>query len=218
MTGGGPGGIVIGGGTTTTGVAAITSAGPNNAANVWNRRNLFTISDGLQINKGIHQFSAGFWFQRVQDNENTASRRLGQASFASLQTFLQGTATSFQVVPSPTELGWRSVFGAWYVEDTIRLRPNLTLQLGLRHEFTNGWNEVAGRAANYVTDRGPVADRTRGRDFRVHREQCEEAVRSAGGAGLGCFRQWQDCRSRGLRDVLFAYRRSQLSVEFSASV
>jgi hypothetical protein len=152
VAGGGPGGIVIGGGTTTTGVSAITSAGPNNAANVWNRRNLFTISDGIQVNKGIHQFSAGAWFQRVQDNENTASRRLGQASFASLQTFLAGTATSFQVVPSPAELGWRSVFGAWYVEDAIKVRRNLTLQIGLRHEFTNGWNEVAGRAANYVTD------------------------------------------------------------------
>ena len=76
---------------------------------------------------------AGFWFQRVQDNENTASRRLGQASFASLQTFLQGTVTTFQVVPSPTELGWRSIFAAWYVQDKIRLRHNVTLELGLRH-------------------------------------------------------------------------------------
>jgi hypothetical protein len=156
VTGGGPGGIVIGGGTTTTGVAALTPAGPNNAANVWNRRNLFTVSDGFQIIKGRHQLNAGFWLQRVQDNENTASRRLGQASFASLQTFLAGTTTSFQVVPSPTELGWRSLFGAWYVEDVIKLRPNLTLQLGLRHEFTTGWNEVAGRAANYVTDASGV--------------------------------------------------------------
>ncbi len=156
VAGGGPGGIVIGGGTTTTGVSAITSAGPNNAANVWNRRNLFTLSDGVQMTRGRHQLSAGFWLQRVQDNENTASRRLGQASFASLQTFLTGISTSFQVVPSPTELGWRSVFGAWYVEDSIRLRKNLTLQIGLRHEFTNGWNEVAGRAANYVTDSSGV--------------------------------------------------------------
>lgn len=151
VSGQGPGGIVIGGGVTTTGVAAITSAGPNNAAYVWNRRNLFTVTDTLQWNRGRHQVSAGFWLQRVQDNENTASRRLGQASFASLQTFLAGTVTTFQVVPSPNELGWRSLFGAWYVDDTIRLRPNLTLQLGLRHEFTTGWNEVSGRAANYVT-------------------------------------------------------------------
>ncbi len=156
----GPGGIVIGGGVTTTGLASVTTAGPNNAANAWNRRNLFTWTDGLQIIKGIHQISAGVWFQRLQDNEDSASRQLGQASFASLTTFLQGKVTSFQVVPSPSELGWRSFFGAWYFEDTIKLLPNLTLQAGVRHEFTNGWNEVAGRAANYVTDGDGVLETT----------------------------------------------------------
>jgi hypothetical protein len=152
VTGLGPGGIVVGGGVTTTAGGTITSAGPNNAANVWNRRNLFTYSDGVQIVKGRHQITAGVWFQRVQDNENAASRQLGQASFASLATFLQGTVTSFQVVPSANELGWRSFFGAAYFEDAIKLRSNLTFQAGLRYEFTTGWNEVSGRAANYLTD------------------------------------------------------------------
>jgi hypothetical protein len=150
----GPGGIVIGGGVTTTGGGTITSAGPNNAANVWNRRNLLTYSDGVQIIKGRHQISAGVWFQRVQDNENAASRQLGQASFASLTTFLQGNVTSFQVVPDPNELGWRSLFGAAYFQDSIKLFPNLTLELGLRYEFTTGWNEESGRAANYVSSNG----------------------------------------------------------------
>ena len=152
VNGGGPGGVVIGGGVTTTGGGTITAAGPNNAANVWNRRNLFTYTDSVQISKGRHQISTGVWFQRVQDNEDTASRQLGQATFASLTGFLQGTVTSFQVVPNHTELGWRSLFGAWYFEDAIKVLPNLTLQLGVRHEFTTGWNEVSGRAANYVTD------------------------------------------------------------------
>jgi len=152
VTGLGPGGIVIGGGVTTTTGGAITSAGPNNASNVWNRRNLFTYTDSVQIIKGRHQITAGVWFQRVQENENTASRQLGQATFASLQTFLQGTVTSFQVVPDPNELGWRSLFGAAYFEDAIKLLPNLTLQAGLRYEFTTGWNEESGRASNYFTD------------------------------------------------------------------
>ena len=95
VTGLGPGGIVIGGGVTTTGIAAITSAGPNNAANVWNRRNLFTFTDTVHISKGRHQLSVGAWFQRLQDNEDTASRQLGQASFCQhLQTFLQGTGVT----------------------------------------------------------------------------------------------------------------------------
>ncbi len=150
VTGAGPGGIVIGGGVTTTGVAALTSAGPNNAAGVWNRRNLFTYTDDVQISKGIHQISFGAWFQRVQDNENSASRHLGQATFSSLTMFLQGTVSTFQVVPSRNELGWRSLFGAWYFEDAIRIKPNLTLRAGIRHEFTTGWNEELGRAANYL--------------------------------------------------------------------
>src|SRR5579872_1834498 len=156
VTGMAPGGIVIGGGTTTTGTAALTSAGPNNAANSWNRRNLFTYTDGVQIVTGKHQITAGVWFQRLRDNEDTASRQTGVATFATLQTFLQGTLTNFQAVLNPNELGWRSLFGAWYIEDSIRLRSNLTLQVGLRHEFTTGWNEVSGRAANYVTDTNGV--------------------------------------------------------------
>ena len=60
------------------------------------------------------------------------------------------------MLPNPSPLGWRSLFGAWYVEDTIKLRPNLTLRAGLRDEFTTGWNEADGRAANYVTDSNGV--------------------------------------------------------------
>jgi hypothetical protein len=148
-----PGGITIGGGAVA---GAITPAGGNVNAGVWNRRNLFTYSDDFQIKKGIHQVSAGIWLQRVQDNEDIASRRLGMATFSTWTGFLQGTLTNFQVVPNHNELGWRSLFGAWYIEDTIRIRRNLTFQAGVRHEFTTGWNERSGRAGNYITDASGV--------------------------------------------------------------
>ena len=150
VSGMGPGGIVVGGGATTTANGSITSAGPNNAAGNVNHRNLFTYQDDLHITHGIHQLNIGVWFQRLQDNEDTASRQLGQATFLSLATFLQGTVTNFQVVPMHTELGWRNMMGAWYVDDTIRVRRNLTIEAGLRQEFTTGWNEAYGRASNYV--------------------------------------------------------------------
>ena len=56
MQNAGPGGIVVNGGVTTTGLSGITSAGPNNAAGVWNRRNLFTFTDDVQFSKGIHTY------------------------------------------------------------------------------------------------------------------------------------------------------------------
>jgi hypothetical protein len=158
VEGAGPGGIVVNGGVTTTGLSGITSAGPNNAAGVWNRRNLFTWSDDLAISKGRHQISAGVWFQRLQDNEDSASRQLGQATFTSLTTFLQGTVSTFQVVPTANELGWRSLFGAWYFEDAIKVRRNLTFRAGIRQEFTTGWNEAFGRAANYIPDSNGVLE------------------------------------------------------------
>jgi len=151
VTGLGPGGIVIGGGVTTTAGGTITSAGPNNAADVWNRRNLLTYTDSVHIVKGRHQMAAGVWIQRIQENDNTASRQLGQASFSSLAAFLQGTVTTFQVVPNANELGWRSLFGAAYFGDEVKLLPNLALSAGVRYEFTTGWNEESGRAANYIT-------------------------------------------------------------------
>ncbi len=110
VSGQGPGGVIIGGTTTTTAAAALTSAGPNNAAGAQNHRNLFTLSDTVQVSRGVHQFNVGGWFQKIQDNENTASRRLGVANFANMTTFLQGTTSTFQVVPSATELGFRSLF------------------------------------------------------------------------------------------------------------
>jgi hypothetical protein len=152
VTGAGPGGINIGGTIASTGPSTITPEGPNPAAGASNRRNLFTISDGFEITRGIHQISAGVWFQRLQDNEGGASNMIGQSTFATLTSFLQGTVQNFQLSPSHVGLGWRGLLGAWYFQDTVKLRSNLTLRAGLRHEFTTGWNEVAGRAANFLLD------------------------------------------------------------------
>lgn len=162
VTGAGPGGITVGGGlSTTAGSGAITAAGVNNAAGVWNRRNLFTYTDDVQMSKGAHQLAFGVWFQRMQDNEFSASRQTGVVAFANLTAFLQGKVATvggspgtFQVVPKATEIGWRSLFGAGYVDDTIRLTNRLNLEAGIRYEFTTGWNAIQGRAADFVTQNG----------------------------------------------------------------
>jgi hypothetical protein len=47
-------------------------------------------------------------------------------------------------------MNWRSLFGAVHAQDVIRINPRLTLSLGFRGEFSTGWNEAHGRAANYT--------------------------------------------------------------------
>ena len=141
--------LVIGGSASPNTPSAITMAGSNNGSNLFATRNLFTYTDTVSGVHGAHQWSAGVWFQRVQSNDQLALGQYGQATFTSLATFLAGTVGTFTTVPTPTPLGWRSLEGAWFVQDRIRLSPRLTLSLGLRHEFTNGWNESHGRAGNF---------------------------------------------------------------------
>ena len=111
----------------------------------------------MSFTKGRHQFNVGAWFQRLRSNENLALSQYGQATFTSLQTFLQGTVATLLYDPTPTPLGWRSWFGALYAEDVIRVTPKLTLSLGFRDEFTTGWNEVHGRAATYTFPNGIIS-------------------------------------------------------------
>ena len=151
------GAIVVGGSAASNPTAQVGLAGSNNGSNLDVARNLFTYEDRVSWTKGRHQFNFGAWFQRVRSNENLALSQYGQATFTSLQTFLAGTIGTLLYDPSPTPLGWRSWFGAWYAEDVIRLNPKLTLTLGFRDEFTNGWNEVHGRASTYTFPNGVIS-------------------------------------------------------------
>ena len=144
------GAIVISGSTASNGASQISQAGLNVGSNNAATRNLFTWDDHVYWSHGRHQVEVGLWLQRIQSNDLLAQNQYGQASFSTLQSFLQGTVKTFTVVPSPTELGWRSLEGAAFVEDTFKVTPRLELRAGFRSESTNGWNEAQGRAANYA--------------------------------------------------------------------
>ncbi|HWB31969.1 MAG TPA: carboxypeptidase-like regulatory domain-containing protein [Acidobacteriaceae bacterium] len=150
------GAVVIAGSTASNGASTITAAGANVGSNNATTRNLFTFDDHIYWTHGKHQVEAGGWLQLLESNDNLVQDQYGQASFASLTTFLQGTIKTFTYAPVATELGWRSTFGAAYFEDTIRLLPNLEVRAGLRTESTNGWNESQGRAAIYGFTNGVI--------------------------------------------------------------
>ena len=155
------GAVVVGGSAASNPQAQIGLAGSNNGSNLHIARNLYTFEDRVTLTRGRHQFSFGAWLQPFQSNETIALSQFGQATFTSLQTFLQGTTSSFLYDPSPTAMNWRSLLGAWYVEDVIRLTPKLTVSLGFRDEFTTGWNEAHGRAANYTFNNGVISNQPR---------------------------------------------------------
>jgi hypothetical protein len=150
------GAVVVGGGTTLNGASQITNGGTNAGSNLTAARNLFTASDQVTLSHGKHLFTFGGWLQRLQANDILVQDQYGQVSFTNLQTFLQGKVSTYTYAPSYTPLAWRSLEGAFYVEDAIKLKPSLELRIGFRGESTNGWNEGHGRASNYAFDSNGV--------------------------------------------------------------
>jgi hypothetical protein len=155
------GAVVVGGSAASNPQAQIGLAGSNNGSNLTMARNLYTYEDRVSWTHGAHQFSFGAWFQQFQSNETLALSQYGQATFTSLQTFLKGTTSSFLYDPAPTEMNWRSFFSALYTQDVIRVSPKLTLTLSFRGEFSTGWNEAHGRAANYTFTDGVISSQPR---------------------------------------------------------
>jgi hypothetical protein len=150
------GAIVVGGGTTLNGASQITNGGTNAGSNLSAVRNLYTTSDQITFSRGKHLFSFGGRLQDVQANDVLLQDQYGQISFTNLQTFLQGKVSTYTYAPSYAPLSWRSLEGALYAEDSIKLRPSLELRIGFRSESTNGWNEAYGRASNYLFDSSGV--------------------------------------------------------------
>ena len=149
------GAIVVAGSTASNGLSQL-SGGANVGSNNATVRNLYTLDDHIFYTAGKHQVEVGGWLQRLQSNDNLAQNQYGQASFASVATFLAGTIKTFTVVPNPTPLNWTAWFGAAYIEDTWKPIPSLEVQAGLRMESTNGWNEAHGRAGVYGFTNGII--------------------------------------------------------------
>ncbi len=143
------GAIVIAGSTASNGASQITLAGANVGSNNTTARNLYTIDDHIYWTRGKHQVEAGVWFQKLQSNDFLAQNQYGQASFATLAAFEAGNVSKYTIVSAPTEMGWRSLFSAAFIEDAWKATPRLELRGGFRFESSDGWNEARDRASNY---------------------------------------------------------------------
>jgi hypothetical protein len=149
--------IVIAGSTASNGASSITGAGANVGSNNSIARTLFTVDDHAYYTVGKHTIQGGIWLQRLQSNDNLAQDQYGQASFASLSTFLTGTIKTFTYAPQTTELGWRSLFADFFLEDTWHISPRLEARIGFRSESSTGWSEAHNRASIYTFTNGVIA-------------------------------------------------------------
>ena len=118
--------------------AQLGLAGSNNGSNLHVARNLFTYEDNVDVTRGRHQIQLRRVVPAIPiERELSRSASIGQVTFTGLTDLSRWHTVSFLYDPAPTEMNWRSLFGAWYAEDVIRLTPNLTLSLGFRDESSH---------------------------------------------------------------------------------
>ena len=105
--------------------------------------------DDVVLTRGKHSIKFGAEFERMQDNEVSASNINGLFRFDSLTQFLTNQPSLFSGTgtPLPLDIGLReSLFGA-YVEDDIKAKKTLTLNAGVRYEMLTVPTEAHGQTA-----------------------------------------------------------------------
>ncbi|MGB7845351.1 MAG: carboxypeptidase regulatory-like domain-containing protein [Candidatus Acidiferrum sp.] len=115
--------------------------------------NSYQAHDDLIWTKNKHLLKVGFYFERIQSNQFTQGASPdGFYTFGSLANFLQNSPTTFQTLlgksHTPRDLR-QSIFGG-YVSDDFKIRPNLTLNLGVRYEMATVPTETAGQLSTLV--------------------------------------------------------------------
>lgn len=144
------GDIRIGGGLGGIGTVNLITATGAPANDRFTFRNLFTWQDTVELIRGRHTMSFGVWFQRIQTNQVVGQRQFGAFLFNELEDFLRGDPAVFAGTLNPGEVGVRQLLGAGFFQDKIQVTSNLTVDLGLRFEASNGINENEDRASNFV--------------------------------------------------------------------
>ncbi len=101
--------------------------------------NSYQLYDDLLYVQGDHSWKFGMSVERIQSNEFATSDPLGKYTFGSLKNFLINQPATFNAtIPGSAQRLYlrQTVFGV-YAQDDYRIRPNLTLNLGLRYEIAS---------------------------------------------------------------------------------
>lgn len=103
--------------------------------------------DDLTLVRGRHTIKMGIGVERHRLNNSDESVANGDLSYASSDNFLNNILDNYSFVGSLTLGGERRTYIMPYVQDTFKVRPNLTLNYGLRYEHYSVLKEAFGRQA-----------------------------------------------------------------------
>ncbi len=129
------------------------SIGPSgNFANTGFYQNMGSGSTTLNWLKGRHTITAGFNIEHFELNIVNNTNNTPSVSFTDITSLLTGNISSSSIFYGSTNRYYRlNQIGA-FVQDNIKVTPNLTLNLGVRYDFDGPLTEKYGRLTNFHPD------------------------------------------------------------------
>jgi hypothetical protein len=125
------------------GGTALTSL--NNPSGSVRFDNSFNTVDDATYVKGKHTIKYGVYFRRIQENKaspNSPNQSISFTGYSHFESDIIDTDSYAGTVPLT---GQRATQSFGYVLDQYQMRPNLTLNFGLRYEYYGVDHEVNGR-------------------------------------------------------------------------
>lgn len=122
-------------------VAGFTTIGQNNEANAFRHNNIFQYQGSLTYTKARHTLKAGIDIRRTQINNQGDVVNPGSYLYIGIFTgnpfadFLLGNPILFLQGGGDSVRHWRASAYHFYLQDDFKLRPDLTLNFGLRYEL-----------------------------------------------------------------------------------
>ena len=109
----------------------------------WRNNDVFQIQDSLSYYRGNHSFKGGFDLRRTKVESFFNPTLRGRLVYPTLQRFIDDVA-DVATINKPLPGGAEVVNYEWddayfFVQDEWRLRPSLTLNLGVRYELPGNW-------------------------------------------------------------------------------
>jgi hypothetical protein len=137
-----------------------TYIGPSSSfANTGMFQNNFEGASTLQWVRGRHALSTGLNFDYTQLNIINRNEQLASVNFADFPGFLQGQVCSpsaacsgqppSEILTGGTSRHYRTKQAGAYVQDKIRVKSNLTLDVGLRWDWDGPLYETNGLLTNF---------------------------------------------------------------------
>jgi hypothetical protein len=145
----------------------------NAAPQTYNRQNIYTLSDDVNWTHGKHAFKFGILLNRFNEASQATNSFNGQIIYNTVSDFLVGNPLQVEFAPSFATENRDFIFNTYgfYAQDDWRIKPRLTVNLGLRYEFMNTPHELNGRQSRQINDftdpftLGPVIQNNTTRDF-----------------------------------------------------